>query len=163
MSSFFAHKKLKKPPSKVAQKNSNPLFSPYCLELPKRPKRKNSCSKMWLIDQLYIELGFVPYEPGYALNDLLVSCHFPNKMKSSTQRNPTFFLLKVKEFEILHCIQPSVIRTADHEWVLQEAKVMKHRTKKYTRYSFRKEFTTVLEKSPETTSNALLGTQWGQQ
>ena len=39
---------------------------------------------------------------------------------------------------------------------------MKHRTKKYTRYSFRKEFTTVLEKSPETTSNALLGTQWGQ-
>ena len=23
---FFAHKKLKKPPSKVAQKNSNPLF-----------------------------------------------------------------------------------------------------------------------------------------
>ena len=24
---FFAHKKLKKPPSKVAQKNSNPLFS----------------------------------------------------------------------------------------------------------------------------------------
>ena len=72
------------------------------------------------------------------------------------------FLLKVKEFEILHCIQPSIIRTADHEWVLQEAKVMKHRTKKYTRYSFRKEFTTVLEKSPETTSNALLGPQWGQ-
>ena len=25
---FFAHKKLKKPPSKVAQKNSNPLFFP---------------------------------------------------------------------------------------------------------------------------------------
>ena len=24
---FFAHNKLKKPPSKVAQKNSNPLFS----------------------------------------------------------------------------------------------------------------------------------------
>ena len=45
--------KLKKPPSKVAQKNSNPLFFPYCPELPKRPKRP----KMWLIDQLYIELG----------------------------------------------------------------------------------------------------------
>ena len=55
---FFAHKKLKKPPSKVAQKNSNPLFFPYCPELPKRPKQKNSCSKMWLIDQLYIELGW---------------------------------------------------------------------------------------------------------
>ena len=25
---FFAHKKLKKPPSKIAQKNSNPLFFP---------------------------------------------------------------------------------------------------------------------------------------
>ena len=25
--------------------------------LPKRPKQKNSCSKMWSIDQLYIELG----------------------------------------------------------------------------------------------------------
>ena len=25
--------------------------------LPKRPKEKNSCSKMWPIDQLYIELG----------------------------------------------------------------------------------------------------------
>ena len=52
----FVHKKLKKPPSKVAQKNSNPLFFPYCPELPKRPKQKNLCSKMWLIDELYIEL-----------------------------------------------------------------------------------------------------------
>ena len=56
---YFAHKKLKKPPSKVAQKNSNPLFFPYCPELPKRPKQKNSCSKLWLIDQLYIELRFL--------------------------------------------------------------------------------------------------------
>ena len=57
---FFAHKKLKKPPSKVAQKNSNPLFFPYCPELPKRPKQKNSCSKVWLIDQLYLKLGYFP-------------------------------------------------------------------------------------------------------
>ena len=28
-----------------------------CPELPKRPKQKNSCSKMWLIDHLYIKLG----------------------------------------------------------------------------------------------------------
>ena len=28
-----------------------------CPELPKQPKQKNSCSKMWFIDQLYIELG----------------------------------------------------------------------------------------------------------
>ena len=55
---FFAHKKLKKTPSKVAQKNSNPLFFPYCPELHKWPKQKNSCSKLCLIDQLHIKLGF---------------------------------------------------------------------------------------------------------
>ena len=53
------HKKLKKTPSKVAQKNSNPLFFPYCPELPKRPKQKNSCSKLWFREQLYIELRAV--------------------------------------------------------------------------------------------------------
>ena len=36
----------------------NSTFFPYCPELPKRPKQKNSCSKMWLTDQLYIELGW---------------------------------------------------------------------------------------------------------
>ena len=55
----FCPQKVEKPPSKVAQKNSNPLFFPYCPELPNRPKQKNSCSKLWLIDQLYIELGFL--------------------------------------------------------------------------------------------------------
>ena len=56
-----AREKLKKPPSKNAQKNLNPLFFRYYSELPKQPKQpkqKNSCSKMWLIDQLYIELGW---------------------------------------------------------------------------------------------------------
>ena len=43
---FFDHKKLKKPPSKVAQKNSNPLFSLLPAQ-PKWPKQKNSYSKMW--------------------------------------------------------------------------------------------------------------------
>jgi hypothetical protein len=38
-------RKLKKTPSKVAQKYS--IFLLYCPEL---PKQKNSCSKMWLID-----------------------------------------------------------------------------------------------------------------
>ena len=38
--SFFAHKKLKKSPSKVAQKNSNPLFSPYCLSCPNGTNRR---------------------------------------------------------------------------------------------------------------------------
>ena len=40
-----------------AQKNINPLF-PYCPELPKQTKQKNSSSKMWLIDKVYIELEF---------------------------------------------------------------------------------------------------------
>ena len=31
--------------------------------LPKRPKQKNSCSKMWPIEQLYIELGFYAIYP----------------------------------------------------------------------------------------------------
>ena len=30
-------------------------------ELPKRPKQKNSCSKIWLIHHLYIKLGFFPF------------------------------------------------------------------------------------------------------
>ena len=56
---FFAHKKFKKPPSKDAQKTSNPLFFPYCPELSKRSKQKNLCSKMWLVGKLYIELGLM--------------------------------------------------------------------------------------------------------
>ena len=39
----FTRKKLKKPFSKVAQKNSNPFFSPLCHELPKRPKHVPKC------------------------------------------------------------------------------------------------------------------------
>ena len=39
LSCFFAHKKLKKPPSKLAQKNLNPLFS-YCPDCPNGPNRK---------------------------------------------------------------------------------------------------------------------------
>ena len=56
---YFHYKKLKKIPSKVAQKTSNPLFSllPW---VPKQPKQKNSCSNMRPIDQLYMELGSGP-------------------------------------------------------------------------------------------------------
>ena len=32
-------------------------FFPSCLELAKQPKENNSCSKMWLIDHLYIKLS----------------------------------------------------------------------------------------------------------
>ena len=41
-------------PQKIAQKNSNSLFSLLLLLpwLPNRPKQKDSCSKMWLKEQL---------------------------------------------------------------------------------------------------------------
>ena len=50
-------KSWKKPPSKVAQNSSNPLFFPYCPDCPNGPNRSTySCSKMWSIDLLYIEV-----------------------------------------------------------------------------------------------------------
>ena len=52
---FFCPQKEKKTPSKVAQEASNPLFFPYRPE--RQPQHKSSSSKLWLIDQLYIELG----------------------------------------------------------------------------------------------------------
>ena len=54
---IFSKKSPQKPPSKVVQKNSNPLFFLTALSCPNGPNRRNSCSKMCLIDQLYIELG----------------------------------------------------------------------------------------------------------
>ena len=48
--SFFAHKKLKKPPSKVAQKSLYPLFFPYCL----------SCKMAWTEEFMF---QYVAYRP----------------------------------------------------------------------------------------------------
>jgi hypothetical protein len=53
---IFAPKKLKKPPSKVAQKYSNPLFF-LTASTAQMAQTEELCSKMWPIDQLYIELG----------------------------------------------------------------------------------------------------------
>ena len=62
---FFALNKLKKPPSKVAQNSSNPLFFPYCPDCPNSPKRRNSvpkcglltnCIKNWGKKQKYLVL-----------------------------------------------------------------------------------------------------------
>jgi hypothetical protein len=52
-SSFFAHKKLKKTPSKVAQKNSNPLFFLIALSCPNGrrihvPKKCDHDAKVFL-------------------------------------------------------------------------------------------------------------------
>jgi hypothetical protein len=54
---FFCPQKVEKNTHKSC---SEKLKSPFFLilpEMPKLPKQKNSCSKMWLKDQLYIELG----------------------------------------------------------------------------------------------------------
>ena len=53
---FWPTKRWKNYPQKLLRKTQIHFF-PYCPELPKRPKQKNSFSKLWLIDQLYIELG----------------------------------------------------------------------------------------------------------
>ena len=45
---FFAHKNLKKPPSKVAQKNSNPF--PYCPDCPNGPNRRIPVPKCGLLN-----------------------------------------------------------------------------------------------------------------
>ena len=56
---FFCPQKDEKTTLKSCSEKLKSTFFPYCPELPKRPKQKNSCSKMWPIDQLYIELGLI--------------------------------------------------------------------------------------------------------
>ena len=51
---IFANKKFEKPTFKSWLEIPK-FVLPYCPEL---PKQKNLCPNMWLIDQLYIELGF---------------------------------------------------------------------------------------------------------
>ena len=46
---FFDHQKLKKPPSKVAQNSSNPLFFPYCPDCLNGPNRRIHVPKCGLL------------------------------------------------------------------------------------------------------------------
>ena len=54
---IFALKKFKKPPSKVAYLSRILVVSEIFHNTAQQPKWQNSCSKMWPIEQLYIELG----------------------------------------------------------------------------------------------------------
>ena len=54
---FFVLKKLKKPPSKVAYFSRILVVSEIFHNAAQQPKWQNLCSKMWPIEQLYIELG----------------------------------------------------------------------------------------------------------
>jgi hypothetical protein len=56
---FFPTKSWKNHPKKLLRKCQMHLFSLLPAQ-PKWPKQKNSCFKMWLLDQLYIELGSTP-------------------------------------------------------------------------------------------------------
>ena len=61
---IFALKKLKKNTLKSCSEKLKSTFVPHYPELfkrPKWPKQKNSCSKMWLLDQLHIELGLTRF------------------------------------------------------------------------------------------------------
>ena len=53
--------KVEKNTLKSCSEKLKSTFFPLLPELPKQPKQKNSCSKKWLIDQLYIELGSALY------------------------------------------------------------------------------------------------------
>ena len=71
---FFAHKKLKKPPSKVAQNYSNPLFFPYCPDCPNGPNRRIPVPKCGLLTNYYIyyiELQGLSFPAMYCQNDLV--------------------------------------------------------------------------------------------
>ena len=50
--------KVEKNTLKSCSEKLKSTFFPLLLGLPKRPKPKNSCSKMWLIGQLNIKLGW---------------------------------------------------------------------------------------------------------
>ena len=67
---------LKKPPSKVAQKNSNPFFFLTALSFPNSPNRRIHVPNLCLIDQLYIELGPYPFQMCYNCISSSKNCPF---------------------------------------------------------------------------------------
>ena len=50
---IFCPQKVEKNTLKSCSEKLKSTFFPYCPDLPKRPNQKNSCSKMWRIDQLH--------------------------------------------------------------------------------------------------------------
>ena len=56
----YFQKKFKKFPTYRVEKTTSKILNFIHPELPKWPKQKNSCSKKWLLEQLYIKLGLKP-------------------------------------------------------------------------------------------------------
>ena len=107
-------KSWKNHPQKLLRKTQ--IHFPYCPELPKRPKQKNSCSKMWLIDQLYIELGLNEFLLLLCLvlllvqcNVLVQSCTTPTDkgsqlcFRDSFESNSLWILNQFQVVSVLHC------------------------------------------------------------
>ena len=65
---FFCPQKVGKTTLKSCSEKLKCIFFSLLPELPKRPKQKNSCSKMWLIDQLYTELGSQSFQRSGFVN-----------------------------------------------------------------------------------------------
>jgi hypothetical protein len=66
----FCPQKVEKNTLKSCSEKLKSTFFPLLPAQPKWPKQKNSCSKMWPIDQLYIELGI--YQN---VQEIFVSCN----------------------------------------------------------------------------------------
>ena len=62
---FFCPQKVEKTTLKSCSEFLKSTFFPLLPAQPKWPKQKKSCSKMWPIDQLYIELGQKPQKSSY--------------------------------------------------------------------------------------------------
>ena len=60
---FFGHEIIKKPPQNVAYLSRILVISKIFHNIAQQPKWQNPCSKMWPIEQLYIELGTLVSTP----------------------------------------------------------------------------------------------------
>ena len=78
----FAHKKLKKPPSKVAQSSSNLLFLPYC---PDCPNRRISAPKCGLLNNCIQNWA-----------DFLCSCSPFTTKKKREERTPSIDYISIQ-------------------------------------------------------------------
>ena len=111
---FFWPPKVEKTTSKSSILAEIPTFQKfvnYCLFRSQQPKWKNSCSKMWSIEQLYIELGLWP-----CMKKCLCFLHFFRIQKEihlqfSDIWHETFQLYQLQNS--LDCVT-SVTKTAEH-------------------------------------------------
>ena len=101
---FFCTQKVEKTTLKSCSEELKSTFFPYCPKLPKGPKQKTSWSKIWLIDQLYIELGLryskilnsvVDFQLENSMQWVWHTCHcFCQRVHAQNCPKPRFEFLK---------------------------------------------------------------------